>query len=98
MVYSSSIEITKAHQEAKEREEMGQENSKEKAKTEKSEKLKKQEKKAKVNMKKEDEKAKEKARQTMRTARTVITLKLQSGSIPIRVVKKGEERFIKHMQ
>ena len=44
------------------------------------------------------EKAKEKARQTMRTARTVITLKLQSGSIPIRVVKKGEERFIKHMQ
>ena len=51
------IEITKAHQEAKEREEKGQEKSKEKAKPKQSRKSKKQEKKV-----KKDEKATEKAR------------------------------------
>ncbi|KAG9241962.1 cytochrome P450 monooxygenase-like protein [Calycina marina] len=39
-------------------------------------------------------KAQEKARKTMRTATSMITLKLQTGSIPMRIVKKGEERFI----
>ena len=40
------------------------------------------------------EKAKNKARQTMRAATTLITLRLRSQTVPIRVVRKGEERFI----
>ena len=42
-------------------------------------------------------KAQEKARQTMRLATTVVTLRIHKGSIPIRVVRKGEERFINHL-
>jgi cytochrome P450 len=38
--------------------------------------------------------AQDKARATLRTATSLITLKLHSGSIPIRLVKKGEERFL----
>ena len=41
-------------------------------------------------------KAQEKARQAIRMATTVITLKLVD-SVPIRVVRKGEERFIKYI-
>jgi len=39
-------------------------------------------------------KAQEKARATIRSATTIITLKLHPGHIPVRVVRKGEERFI----
>ena len=41
-------------------------------------------------------KAQDKARKMIRTATTLITLKLHEapGYIPVRVVKKGEERFI----
>ncbi len=39
-------------------------------------------------------KAQEKARATLRTATTILTLKLNPGFIPVRVVKKGEERFL----
>jgi hypothetical protein len=41
-------------------------------------------------------KAQDKARKTIRTATTQITLKLheEPGFIPVRVVKKGEERFV----
>jgi hypothetical protein len=38
--------------------------------------------------------AQNKARQTMRGATSLITLRLRSHSIPIRVVRKGEERLI----
>ena len=38
--------------------------------------------------------AQDKARETIRGASTVITLKLHPGFIPVRVVKKGEERFV----
>jgi len=39
-------------------------------------------------------KAREKARATLRTATPIITLKLHSDFIPVRMVKKGEERFV----
>jgi hypothetical protein len=39
-------------------------------------------------------KAQEKARKTIRGATTMITLKLHPGFIPVRLVRKGEERFI----
>lgn len=39
-------------------------------------------------------KAQNKARATIRSATTIITLKLHPGYIPVRVVKKGEERFL----
>lgn len=39
-------------------------------------------------------KAQEKSRRTMRGASTILTLKLQSGFIPVRIVKKGKERFV----
>jgi len=39
-------------------------------------------------------KAQAKARKTIRSATSVITLKLHPGFIPVRVVKKGEERFL----
>jgi len=39
-------------------------------------------------------KAQLKARETLATASTVITLKLQKGFVPLRFVRKGEERFI----
>jgi cytochrome P450 len=39
-------------------------------------------------------KAQEKANATLRTATSRITLKLHPGHIPVRVVRKGEERFI----
>lgn len=39
-------------------------------------------------------KAQDKARKTIRGATTIITLKLHPGFIPVRVVKKGEERFL----
>lgn len=44
-------------------------------------------------------KAQEKARKTMRGASTLITLKLHDnpGYIPVRIVKKGEERFLNLM-
>lgn len=43
-------------------------------------------------------KAVEKSRKTIRDATTLITLKLHPGFIPVRVVKKGEERFINLME
>jgi cytochrome P450 len=43
-------------------------------------------------------KAQEKANTTLRSATTVITLKLQTGHIPVRLVKKGEERFINFIE
>lgn len=39
-------------------------------------------------------KAQRKARETIRGATTLITLKLHPGFIPVRLVKKGEERFV----
>jgi len=39
-------------------------------------------------------KAQKSARNMIRTATTIITLKLHTGQIPLRIVKKGEERFI----
>ncbi|KAI9649461.1 hypothetical protein NHQ30_002037 [Ciborinia camelliae] len=39
-------------------------------------------------------KAQESARETIRGATTLITLKLHPGFIPVRLVKKGEERFV----
>lgn len=42
-------------------------------------------------------KAQEKARKTIRSATTLLTLKLHPGFIPVRVVKKGEERFVNIM-
>lgn len=42
-------------------------------------------------------KAQEKARRIMRTASSLITLKLHSGFIPVRLVTKGEERFVNHV-
>lgn len=39
-------------------------------------------------------KAQDKARETLRSATPLLTLKLNPGFIPIRLVKKGEERFI----
>lgn len=39
-------------------------------------------------------KAQDKARKTIRGATTVLSLKLHSGFVPVRVVKKGEERFV----
>ena len=39
--------------------------------------------------------AQDKAREMIRGASTVITLKLQTGFIPIRLVRRGEERFLK---
>lgn len=39
-------------------------------------------------------KAQRKAKQTIRGATTLITLKLHPGFIPMRLVKKGEERFL----
>jgi cytochrome P450 len=39
-------------------------------------------------------KAQAKARQTIRGATTILTLKLHPGFIPVRVVRKGEERFL----
>ncbi|KAG9239645.1 cytochrome P450 monooxygenase-like protein [Amylocarpus encephaloides] len=38
-------------------------------------------------------KAQDKARKTIRTANSIITLKLHPGFIPVRVVRKGEEKF-----
>lgn len=38
--------------------------------------------------------AQEKAKETIRGATTLLTLKLHPGFIPVRVVKKGEERFV----
>lgn len=39
-------------------------------------------------------KAQEKARATLRGASTIITLRLHSDSVPIRMVRKGKERFV----
>ena len=39
------------------------------------------------------EKAQNKARQTIRGASSRLTLKLHPGFIPVRVVKKGDERL-----
>ena len=39
--------------------------------------------------------AQKKARQTIRTATSIITLRLHSSSVPFRLVTKGQERFIK---
>ncbi|QSZ36489.1 hypothetical protein DSL72_006369 [Monilinia vaccinii-corymbosi] len=39
-------------------------------------------------------KAQKKARETIRGATSLITLKLHPGFIPVRLVKKGEERFV----
>ncbi|KAB8294857.1 hypothetical protein EYC80_006818 [Monilinia laxa] len=39
-------------------------------------------------------KAQRKARETIRGATTLVTLKLHPGFIPVRLVKKGEERFV----
>jgi cytochrome P450 len=39
-------------------------------------------------------KAQEKAREIIRGATTIITLKLHPGFIPVRVMRKGEERFM----
>jgi cytochrome P450 len=39
-------------------------------------------------------KAQDKARQTVRAASSRLTLKLHPGFIPVRVVKKGDERFV----
>lgn len=39
-------------------------------------------------------KAQDKARQTVRGASSRLTLKLHPGFIPVRVVKKGDERFV----
>lgn len=39
-------------------------------------------------------KAQNKARQTMRAATSLITLRLHSHSIPIRIVRIGESRFV----
>lgn len=43
------------------------------------------------------DKAQEAARIKMRGSTSLITLKLHPGFIPVRVVKKGEERFINHI-
>lgn len=39
-------------------------------------------------------KAQQKARKTLRSASTRITLRLQNGFVPVRFMRKGEERFI----
>jgi len=52
---------------------------------------------AKMNVEQKKElyaKAQKSARAMIRTATTIITLKLHTGQIPLRIVKKGDERFI----